>query len=184
MRFKVCGTAAKTVLYLVYIKLINVFKLFEKSYRQTNIMTEFSTCSTYGRVEKGRHDGTAVIWRNIWLDLGGKKCQIEIKFIKLKPTKVQVDPSKIRTSSSRINFIILCNLGMVWKFYFIYLNGKKPKKNLASEDMCRPVFTGQNNSLHYILHISLNNCLYNSPHYSLQNSLHNSLHNSLTKYPI
>ena len=126
-------------------------------------------------VKKGRHDGTAVIWRNIWLDLGGEKCQIEIKFIKLKPTKVQVDPSKIRTSSSRINFIILCNLGMVWKFYFIYLNGKKPKKNLASEDMCRPVFTGQNNSLHYILHISLNNCLYNSPHNSLQNSLHNSI---------
>ena len=58
------------------------------------------------------------------------------------------------------------------------------KKNLASEDMCRPLFTGRNNNLHYILHISLNNCLYNSPHNSLQNSLHNSLHNSLTKYPI
>ena len=38
-----------------------------------------------------------------------------------------------------------------------FLNGSD--KNLASEDMCHPIFTGQNNSLHYILHNSQMNML-------------------------
>ena len=51
-------------------------------------------------------------------------------------------------------------------------------KNLASEDMDRPIFTGLNNSLNNIPHNGLQNNQHNRLHNSLNNNQHNSSHNS------
>ena len=49
------------------------------------------------------------------------------------------------------------------------------RKNLASEDMDRPLFTGINNNIHNSLYNNLCKSLYNS----IQNSLYNTIHNNM-----